>query len=767
MIPTTLKTPGVYIDEKNAFPNSVVAVETAVPAFIGYTERAEFGGQSLKNKPVRIESFMEFVKFYGEDCNTLYDLSNVKPTGTNLEADFNIGEQSFWLTVFNDNGPSKFNLFTALKFFYQNGGGSCFIISIGSFKDTGSDMPFTSTEPFMKGIAVLKKETEPTMLVIPDAVLFKPDDCYSLQTQMLAHCAEQQNRVAILDIYDGDKGLDDPNYDPVKEFREKVAGTDSLKYGAAYYPWLHTTIVQGSDITHKNLSDAGIEKLIAICNSVIDSDEKLKSERKESIKNSISSISKNPPSVAMSLAQKAKEDSPYQKIDKVTALIKDRIIAENDKLDLSVQPDVTIGKVTKLNEAIVKLKSLQDQYNLILGDTISTPDLIKDSMSNINGVIVGFDSSIESSYEGLDAALKMEDDKDGATTKSDAIAAVKEAVKGKLDEVYNIATSAFAGDIATELGTANDALEKLQDDIKSADETNTNNGNDLRADRDKFLNSAKLELSDAEANLKTAISSLDDAFTSKDDVAIGQAKDKIKQYKMAIIAANDKLNLAKSPPDANTVSNALSVTVPSFKLVMDHILKKKNLLPPSAAMAGIYSLVDSQRGVWKAPANVAVNSVVSPAVLIDYEQQEDLNAPIQGKAICAIRPFIGLGTMVWGARTLDANSLDWRYMNVRRTMIMLEQSIKFAAKAYIFDPNVKNTWVSIEAMITNFLTNLWKLGALAGAVPTDAFSVSVGLGSTMTANDILEGRMNIEVRVAISHPAEFIVITFQQQQQKS
>ena len=146
---------------------------------------------------------------------------------------------------------------------------------------------------------------------------------------------------------------------------------------------------------------------------------------------------------------------------------------------------------------------------------------------------------------------------------------------------------------------------------------------------------------------------------------------------------------------------------------------------------------------------------------------EDLNAPLQGKAICAIRPLKGLGTMVWGARTLDANSLDWRYMNVRRTMIMLEQSIKIAAKAYVFEPNVKNTWVSIQSMIENFLTNLWKQGALAGAVPADAFSASVGLGSTMTANDILEGRLNITVRVAISHPAEFIVITFQQQQQQS
>jgi phage tail sheath protein FI len=192
-----------------------------------------------------------------------------------------------------------------------------------------------------------------------------------------------------------------------------------------------------------------------------------------------------------------------------------------------------------------------------------------------------------------------------------------------------------------------------------------------------------------------------------------------------------------------------------------------NRLPPAAAMAGVYTMVDNNRGVWKAPANVSLNSVVSPAVNITHGDQEDLNVTPQGKSINAIRPFVGEGVLVWGARTLDGNSLDWRYVNVRRTMIMLEESIKLAAKSIVFEPNVANTWVTVKSMIRNFLTSIWKKGGLAGAVPDDAFSVFCGLGETMTPEDILEGIMRVTVLVAISRPAEFIEITFQQQMQKS
>ena len=123
--------------------------------------------------------------------------------------------------------------------------------------------------------------------------------------------------------------------------------------------------------------------------------------------------------------------------------------------------------------------------------------------------------------------------------------------------------------------------------------------------------------------------------------------------------------------------------------------------------------------------------------------------------------------MVWGARTLDGNSNDWRYINVRRTLIFLEQSIKDATNAYVFAPNDATTWVNVQSMISSFLTGVWNQGGLVGPKPADAFSVSVGLGSTMTNDDIQQGIMRVSVKVAVSHPAEFIEITFEQEMQKA
>lgn len=100
-------------------------------------------------------------------------------------------------------------------------------------------------------------------------------------------------------------------------------------------------------------------------------------------------------------------------------------------------------------------------------------------------------------------------------------------------------------------------------------------------------------------------------------------------------------------------------------------------------------------------------------------------------------------------------------------MIMLEQSIRLATKAYVFEPNVAGTWVNVKCMISSFLISVWKRGGLAGAIPDDAFSVHVGLGETMTPEDILEGILRVTVLVALVRPAEFIEITFQQQMQKS
>jgi phage tail sheath protein FI len=186
-------------------------------------------------------------------------------------------------------------------------------------------------------------------------------------------------------------------------------------------------------------------------------------------------------------------------------------------------------------------------------------------------------------------------------------------------------------------------------------------------------------------------------------------------------------------------------------------------LPPSGAIAGLYAYTDNTRGVFTAPANVAVICAVSPAAGIDDHAQADLNAPLDGLAVNAIRSFPGKGVLVWGARTLDGNSADWRYISVRRTVLMLEQSIKLALQAFTFAANDAATWVAVQGMVENFLNTMWREGALQGAKPSDACYAAIGLGRTMTENDILEGRMVLQVGVALVRPAEFLILTFQQQ----
>ena len=231
------------------------------------------------------------------------------------------------------------------------------------------------------------------------------------------------------------------------------------------------------------------------------------------------------------------------------------------------------------------------------------------------------------------------------------------------------------------------------------------------------------------------------------------------------------LSQIENPPeDPRSVSeyNALLINVcPTYKAIHTGILKHVNTLPPSGAMAGIMTSVDNGVGVWKAPANISLNSVADITIKISNIDQEDLNMPMNGKAINAIRSFPGMGILIWGARTLDGNSQDWRYISVRRTMIYIEQSCKLAAQSCVFKPNTKNTWEAVKAMISSFLNDIWKQGALQGTKAADAFSVECGLGTTMTSDDIANGMMNITIKVAVTHPAEFIVISFQQKMAES
>jgi uncharacterized protein len=227
----------------------------------------------------------------------------------------------------------------------------------------------------------------------------------------------------------------------------------------------------------------------------------------------------------------------------------------------------------------------------------------------------------------------------------------------------------------------------------------------------------------------------------------------------------------QNPASGLTVAQnnqALLVASPIYAQLMAHVLHVANILPPSGAMAGVITTIDNSQGVWEAPANTSIVGAASLPIRLSDTQQAALNVDaVSGKSINAIRFFNGLGILTWGARTLDGNSLDYRYLPVRRTLIFLEQSCKLAARNYVFEPNNKNTWEAVKAMISSFLTSVWKEGGLQGASPSDAFSVACGLGTTMTAQDILDGFMNVTVKVAVVRPAEFLVITFQQQMAES
>ncbi|WP_085315876.1 phage tail sheath family protein [Derxia lacustris] len=514
------KTPGVYIVEKNAFPNSVVEVATAVPVFVGHTERADNRGKSLTNKPWRISSLAEFHQYFGAGPAARFNIEK-KADGSLADSAFTLNGSEYLVSQPDGPDGGRYLLYYGMLHFFQNGGGPCYIVSVGDYtKPLDPDL-------LRAGILQLVKEQEPTIVVIPDAVLLTEPACIAVQQEALAHCGgKMRNRIAILDVWGGYKPRTDPDGDVVEQFRNDL-GKNYLDFAAAYYPWVNTSLVQDKNLSYDNVIN------------------------------------------------------------------KDELIAR-----------------------------------------------IKEEL-------------------GLPDAAPAD-----ATTR----------VKQTIEAIDNIAKDWSA---------------------------------------DKSLSAA--------------------------DIAVEKA-------------LVDKT--------LRTISNV-------YNAVLADIRSKLNLLPPSPAMAGVYTMVDGSRGVWKAPANVSLAGVVSPAVNISHDEQEDLNVTAQGKSINAIRSFIGEGVLVWGARTLDGNSLDWRYVNVRRTMIMLEESCRLAAKAMVFEPNVANTWVTIKSMISNFLASIWKRGGLAGAVPDDAFSVHVGLGETMTPEDILEGIMRVTVLVAISRPAEFIEITFQQQMQKS
>ncbi len=272
----------------------------------------------------------------------------------------------------------------------------------------------------------------------------------------------------------------------------------------------------------------------------------------------------------------------------------------------------------------------------------------------------------------------------------------------------------------------------------------------------------------------TAVADNEPKFDYKDTVA-GKEKETLKKQltDKALAIANEAAtkaiivaNGANFTNYATLNTNFLSKIISFFNSLFEAKLKEAFAaiplnLPPSPAVAGLYAYVDRTRGVWKAPANVSMTSTVLPLVQLSDLDQADFNVDAEnGKSINCIRNFVGRGNMVWGARTLAGNNNEWRYVNVRRLFNMVEESCQNASRQFIFEPNDANTWVRVKGMIDNFLINLWRDGALQGAKPEHAFYCAVGLNQTMTADDILNGLMIVEIGLAAVRPAEFIVLRF-------
>jgi uncharacterized protein len=193
---------------------------------------------------------------------------------------------------------------------------------------------------------------------------------------------------------------------------------------------------------------------------------------------------------------------------------------------------------------------------------------------------------------------------------------------------------------------------------------------------------------------------------------------------------------------------------PWLKIVNPRINPKDSTMyvPPSGHVMGVFARTDTERGVFKAPANEAVRSSVG--LMEDYSQRrQDLLNP---GGVNLIRAFPGRGQRIWGARTLTDDPL-WMYVSVRRLFLMMESSIERSTQWVVFEPNDDTTWLRVRVSVENFLNGIWRAGGLAGTSPEQAYRVRVGLGETMTETDIDLGLMIIEVSAAPVKPAEFVV----------
>lgn len=709
-----MKTPGVYIVEKNAFPNSVVEVATAVPAFIGYTEKADNGGVSLKGKPWRIASMAEYVRYFGGPpepklklhmVGTALATTALAAAGKRHEAATKLVVDS--MSALGEDGKGVAGKADELKQAIEAAQGA------------------NATEESKKKPAGLKKELADLIegLAIPDL---------SAKAEELRHAKEAAKAA---------DATEDVKSKPVKLEGQLEAwrkATEAIKPFRA---------AQANLAMAKGLLAASVDAAAPSANMDTPRAQVTEFELNEKKYRLTRAAGAGGNRFLMHQAMRHFFQNGGGPCYVVSV---GGYVDENDK---NTANTIAAGdEKSGLISGITPLIKEQEPTMVVVPDAVSLPR--KDCISVQTAMLSHCGYVMKSRVAILDVW-------GGDLDRQDKAGSCIDKFRDDIGINFLDFAAAYYPWLHTSLLQASDFRYWMVDSAQ-----------DLAA-----IVWDELRLADADADDKRSaerIRAVQDLTKSPDQWAeyiTGLINDSSKsdtdKAKAIARLADSKLRKDDIAPHRMLLDKSLLAMSELYTKIRDEALEQLNLMPPSAAMAGLYTMVDNTRGVWKAPANVSVAGVVRPAVEISHADQEDLNVTTQGKSINAIRSFIGEGALVWGARTLDGNSLDWRYINVRRTMIMLEESCRLAAKALVFEPNVANTWVTIKSMIGNFLTGIWKRGGLAGAVPEDAFSVHVGLGETMTPEDILEGILRVTVLVAISRPAEFIEITFQQQMQKS
>lgn len=588
------KTPGVYPEEISVFPPSVAEVETAIPAFIGYTEKAQFKKEGdLKDKPTKVRSLKEFEQYFGGPhaqpiVVTVKDIRDKPENGFEVES-IKLKNDAKETNI--DEAVPKFLLYYSVQLFFANGGGPCYITSVGTHGKT------LSNGDIENGLKEVAKEDEPTLIVIPEAVTLDEAGYGKVVQAVLTQCGDLGDRFAILDVLDGSKSAEDCKK------KRGLFGTQRLSYGAAYYPFLRTSL-----------------------NHYISPDE------------------------------------------------------VNVTVQYPLPPVVVAAATTEMVEAIVDnaAKVIWDSEKMTLTSASNEP--LPFGSGNLK--------------KGEKVLVKDQTGKPSVFAQNG---------------VYDV----------LEEGKADGATEK---------------------------NGSPWKLGARSRPLRVKSGTM--TWKWSDDEG----------YK------TEEPSLQVELPLATLKSQNTAL----YNFVRAALRERYVVLPPSGLVAGVYAAKDNASGVWASPANVGLAGVIEPMVKLDNKDQESLNVdPDSGKSINAIRSFAARGTLVWGARTLDGNSNEWRYISVRRFFNMVEESARKSTLWAVFQSNDANTWVKVRGMLENYLTQKWREGALAGATTKDAFFVKCGLGTTMSPVDILEGRMNVEIGMAVVRPAEFIILKFSHKLQTS